>query len=87
MSLTIETIQQISADIYGEGQAGERPHLAGMTCSWRPGKRMSLSLEITDEAAAAAQGGTMAEQVSAFFAEALARCQAAGLPVPAGESE
>lgn len=82
MSLTIENTRQISADIYGEGSEGERAHLASVTCSYRAGKRMSISLEITDQKKAAEQKKAVAEQVRAFIKEAFDLCAKADLPVP-----
>ena len=84
MSLTIENTQQISADVYAEGE-GDRTHLAAMTFSYRPGKRMGLSLEILDETAAAANAEDVTRQVKEFLDAAFERAAAAGLPVPTGD--
>lgn len=86
MSLTIENTQQISADVYaGTENERERTHLAVMTFSYRPGKRMGLSLEILDEAAASANAEDVTRQVKEFLDAAFERAAAAGLPVPTGE--
>lgn len=87
MSLTIESTQQVSADVYVDGTGTDRVHVAALTFSYRPSKRMGLSLEIVNEAAAVTESEAVRQQVEEFIEAAFKRAADAGLPVPTTGSE
>lgn len=83
MSLTSQSVEQLTRNVFLPGPGGQNVRVAGLLCSYTPDKSVMLHIEIADAALCAANLAEMRATVEEFMGEAFARAAQAGLPVPA----
>ena len=67
---------------------GERRHVASATCSIRPGKSMSINVDMVDEAQLqAGDAAEVADMFSGYLAEEITKAAGLGVPVKLPETE
>ncbi len=87
MAIIMDNSQQTSLTLYAEGANGARAPAVSAMCSIRPGKSVTINVDVNDAAALETAGIEAARTaIGQYIAQELGKAAALGLPVPEAES-
>lgn len=80
--MNFERSESMNLQVTAPGEAGQTLRLAILTCSFQPGKRVSVSVELQKDYDALAHGEQLNDALDTFMTHVWERCAKNYLPVP-----